>query len=131
MKEKLKESIPSSFIITLNGEERRLNTNERLTLNASADYSRDNPMESLEVFVEPEGYVFFEIVFKNSVRFRPNWGLVKKRFDSDEKVFQSTFSNSAFHEENGLKYITGSFIHFNETETVLKGADWILEYRPL
>lgn len=131
MNEKLKHPVPTSFMITLDGESKRIHTNENFDLKVSQDISHEIGIESLRVIATSEKYLTLEIRYGGPQFSMPNWGMTRKSFDSDERVFQLSLSQSAIHETNNQKYIIGSNLYFNKEETILHGENWTIEYKPL
>lgn len=130
MKEKLNNSKPSSFVLTVDGVERRLNLKESENLNPSAYLEEANPVTSFIISVS-ETSLSLKILHENGNFVMPNWGLTKKHFGSDEKIFDISLTDSAFMENHHRKQIAGSHIFFNNENTLLTGNNWTLEYKPL
>lgn len=57
--------------------------------------------------------------------------MIPRGFGDNEKVFGSTFAEGEFTSRDGLKFITGSLLYFDEQNLFLHGDGWVLEYRPL
>jgi hypothetical protein len=105
-KEEREETGPSSFVLFFKGEEKRLDLGDKLRLNPSTEIFVFKDFLSITLTKEGLSFVKFD------------WGMIRKQFGHDEKIFGTTLKES-------------SIAHFNEDRTSLISDDWELHYRPV
>ena len=118
-KEQLREKIPSSFILNINGDERRLLSGESILLHSEKSESEDG-VDNFAVDVHAD-HVVFRILFANGVFVTASWGMVKRHLGSPEKTFEIMLT----------KPNMDGFMAYDELQKTTTGNGWVLEYRPL
>ncbi|HJY98963.1 MAG TPA: hypothetical protein VJ227_04570 [Patescibacteria group bacterium] len=129
MKEKLPKPQLSSFVLFRDGQERRLEIDEKITLSLGEGSDEDHSIVSLEI-LPSQKYLNARIYYKNGGMVFFPWGLTKKRHDSDEEVFGVGLTSWALSTEGDKRTLRGSNVYFDEHHLRLSGENWHVDYKP-
>src|SRR3989344_8568616 len=125
---------PSPFVLIQDDEpDKRLNTDEKIPLNPGPCDQKEQEDSKITSLVISPTLTYLILHVKHGQEYnRGEWGNLETNHHKTKKEgLTNSFTEGAFHQREGKRYLNGSSVYLDDVAKKLHGPGWVLEYRPL